>query len=61
MEELELTLLEAVWILRWNKDKTAMTAVLTEEEATQICKDIIEVLNNAGYDIVRKPNDLNMI
>jgi hypothetical protein len=56
MEELELTLLEAVWLMRWNKDKTAMAAVLTEDEAIQMCKDIVEELNNAGYEIVRKPN-----
>ena len=58
MEELELTLLEAVWLMRWNKEKTAMTAVLTEEEATQMCKDIVDELDKAGYEIVRKDNTL---
>jgi len=55
-ENLELALLEAVWLMRWNKDKTAMAAVLTTEEAEQMCKNIVEELNNAGYEIVRKPN-----
>ena len=55
-ENLENALLEAVWLMRWNKNKTAMKAVLTEDEAMQMCKDIVEGLNNAGYEIVRKLN-----
>jgi hypothetical protein len=53
-EELELALLEGIWIMRWNKEQTAMSAVLTSEEALQMCKDIVEELNNAGYEIVKK-------
>lgn len=55
-KRLEDALLEAVWLMRWNKDKTAMMAVLTEDEAMKMCKDIVEELNNAGYEIVRKTN-----
>jgi hypothetical protein len=54
MEELELTLLKAIWLGRWNNDKTAMTAVLTGEEALQMSKDIIKELDKAGYEITRK-------
>ena len=53
-EELELTLLEAVWTMRWNKTMTAMAAVLTEKEARTICKNIISELDKAGYEIVEK-------
>jgi hypothetical protein len=53
-KELQLALLEGIWLMRWNKKKTAMSAVLTVEEAQQMCKDIVEELNNAGYEIVKK-------
>lgn len=53
-ENIELALLEAIWLMRWNKDRTSLTAVLTEKEATQMCLDIVEELNYAGYEIVRK-------
>lgn len=52
LENAELILLDAVWLMRWNKDKTAMTAVLTEDEAMQMCKDIIKTLNESGYSII---------
>lgn len=55
-ENIENALLEAVWLMRWNKDKTAMAAVLTIDEAMQMCKDIVDELNKAGYEIARKPN-----
>ncbi len=47
-------LLEAVWLMRWNNDKTAMKAVLTEREACQMCNNIVKELDKAGYKIVRK-------
>jgi hypothetical protein len=53
-EELQLALLEGIWIMRWNKEQTAMSAVLTVEEAQQMCKDIVEELDKAGYEIVKK-------
>lgn len=53
-EQIELTLLEAVWVMRWNKEKTGMHAVLTEEEAHRVCKDILEELDKAGFQIVKK-------
>jgi hypothetical protein len=54
MEELELALLKAIWIARWNSNKTAKYAVLTEDEALQISKDIIKELDKAGYKITRR-------
>lgn len=53
-EELELALLEGIWLMRWNKKQTALSAVLTVEEAQKICKDIVEELDKAGYEIVKK-------
>ena len=53
-ENLKNALLEAVWLMRWNKDKTSMVAVLTEKEADKMCKDILKELDAAGYDIVKK-------
>ena len=52
--EIQVALLEAISVLRWNKDKTAMHAVLTDQEENKMLKDIIEELDNAGYEIVNK-------
>jgi len=52
--DLENALLEAIWITRWNKEKTALSAVLTVEEATKMCKDILFELDKAGFKIVKK-------
>jgi hypothetical protein len=40
-------LLEAVWYMRWNKEKTAMSAVLEPEEAQEIVKEIKKTLNKS--------------
>ena len=53
-EDLYIALLEAVWVMRWNEGHTAIRAVLTTEEAEQVCKDIISELDLAGYKIVKK-------
>ena len=53
-EKLELALLEAIYIMRWDKEQTALTAVLTEEECNQIVSEIHKKLNRAGYKIVKK-------
>ena len=53
-EDIEDALLEAVWVMRWNKDNTALYAVLESEEAIQMCKNIIDELNKAGYEIRKK-------
>lgn len=50
-EDVRNALLEAIWVMRWNKQKTAMVAVLTDKEAEQICVDIAEELNKIGYEI----------
>jgi len=39
-EELNLALLEAILIMRWNSDKTTMSAVLTVDESEQMCLDV---------------------
>lgn len=56
-EDLKLALLEAIWVMRWNKNQTAMAAVLTEEEADSVCLNILEELDNAGYEIIKIPED----
>jgi len=53
-DEITEALLEAIWVMRWNKDKSAMTAVLTVEEAELMCDDILKELNKAGFKIVKK-------
>lgn len=55
-ENIELALLEAIWISRWTPNKQALYAVLTTEEAEQIVKDIFVELNKIGYEI-RKKNE----
>ncbi|MPQ45542.1 hypothetical protein GCQ56_00860 [Marinifilum sp. N1E240] len=52
--KLELALLEAIYIMRWNKDKTSLTAVLTPEECDKIIKSIYENIEKEGYQIVKK-------
>lgn len=53
-DKIEEILLEAVWIMKWNEDKTALSAVLDSKEAIQIVQDIFKVLNKSGYKIVKK-------
>lgn len=53
-EEVEDALLEAVWVTRWTKNEQALYAVLEPEEAFKIVKDIIEGLDNIGYEIRKK-------
>ena len=53
-EEIRLALLEAIWIMRENENETTIAAVLTVEEAKQMCIDIIKELDKAGYKIVKK-------
>jgi hypothetical protein len=53
-QNIRKAILEAIWIMRWNENKTSLSAVLKEEEVEQMCKDIIEELDKAGYEIVKK-------
>jgi len=53
-EEIESALMEGVWLMRWNKEKTSMSAVLQAVEAHKICSEVIEELDKAGYKIVKK-------
>lgn len=46
-----IALLEAIWISRWNKNKTALSAVLEPEEAEKIVDDIFIELKKIGYEI----------
>lgn len=52
--DLQLALLEAIWLMRWNENRTVTYAVLTVEEAYKMCEDIIIELDKAGYKIVKK-------
>jgi len=52
-DDVEIALLEAVWLMRWNKDKTALSAVLSVKEAEKMCKDIRKELKKAGYTITK--------
>jgi hypothetical protein len=55
-ENVELALLEAIWISRWTKNKQALVAVLEPEEAEQMVKDIHIELAKIGYEIRKKDN-----
>lgn len=50
-DEIKNIILESIWVSRWNNEKTALTAVLTPEEAFKITDDIIIELKNNGYEI----------
>lgn len=51
--ELQNILLECVWVSRWNKEKTALTAVLTSEEALKIVDDIFSELEKNNFKIIK--------
>jgi len=53
-ENIELALLEAIWISRWTTNGQALVAVLEVEEAQQIVKDIFFELDKIGYEIKKK-------
>jgi len=53
-EEVENTLLEAVWISRWTDNKQALYAVLDSDEAFKIVRDIFTELDKIGYEIRKK-------
>lgn len=53
-ENIELALMEAVYISRWTVSKAALYAVLTPEETQQIVKDIFIELDKIGYEIRKK-------
>lgn len=57
-EQIKNALLEAIWICRWNKDKTALSAVLSIEESDKICEDITTELYKAGYKIIQREDVL---
>lgn len=49
--EVENALLGAIWIMRWNKDKTALVSVMEPREAIRIVKEIHIELKKIGYSI----------
>lgn len=53
-ENIELALLEAIWISRWTTNKQALVAILEPEEAQKIVKDIFVELDKIGYEIKKK-------
>lgn len=50
-EHIKNIILESMWITRWNKNKTALAAVLKTEEAFKIYNDIIKNLKHKHYII----------
>lgn len=50
----ETALMEAIYISRWNENKSALYAVLTTEETDKMVKDIFTELDNIGYEIKKK-------
>jgi len=57
-EKIECALLDAVWITRWTDNKQALFAILEPEEAELSVKNIFSELNNIGYEIKMKPNNI---
>lgn len=57
-EIIETALMEAIYISRWNEDKTALCAVLTTEETEQMLSDIFSELDYIGYEIRKKNEDI---
>jgi|WetSurMetagenome_2_1015567.scaffolds.fasta_scaffold994260_1 hypothetical protein len=49
--KVENALLEAIWTMRWNKDKTSMYAIMEPEEAMKIATNIHIELKKIGYSI----------
>ena len=47
-------MMEAVWLMRWSKNRESLHSVLKIREAEKICVDLIFELNKAGYKIVKK-------
>lgn len=57
-EIIELALMEAIYISRWNDDKTALCAVLTPDEVEQMVNNIFSELGHVGYEIRKKNEDI---
>lgn len=53
-ENIELALMEALWITRWTPNGEALYAVLEPEEAQKMVKDIFVELDKIGYEIKKK-------
>lgn len=53
-EDVENSLLDAVWTMRWTENKESMYAVLEPEEAMRIVENIVKELDKIGYEIKKK-------
>jgi hypothetical protein len=53
-ENIELALLEAIWISRWSENGQALVAVLEPDEAQEIVDNIFKELDKIGYKITKK-------
>jgi len=51
IDEITGIIIESIWIIRWNKNKTALTSVLEPKEAEKAAKDVIKNLKKHGYSI----------
>ena len=52
--EIEDALLEAVFITRWNEEKSSMYPLLSIPETQQVINDVIIELDKAGFIIIKK-------
>lgn len=55
-KEIMETMMEGIFIHRWNSDKSAIESVLTEKEIIEIYKNIREDLKKAGFEIIKVKN-----
>lgn len=53
-EKVKDALLEAVFVTRWKKDGTSQYSLLTTNELKETIENIIDELDEAGFEIVRK-------
>lgn len=51
-DKIDSALFEAIYILRWNENKTALSAVLKVDEAEKIVEDIKTELSKINHSIV---------
>lgn len=52
--EIEDALLEAVYVTRWNEEKTSMYPLLSVIETKQVIDDVVNELDKAGFEIIKK-------
>ena len=53
-EKIKDALLEAIFVMRWKKDRTSQYALLNTIELKETIDNILRELDAAGYKIVKK-------